>query len=210
MAAKGRKRKAGPRYPSGELKRDAIDKGTPELRLQRALGTGRITSAELAHWTAGRVDEALKTLGNPSGDGVDAVGRAYSAGFLVDEQITGAALRDSGRVLFKLYWSHYSELRGMSTSALYRAMVGAGVVQGGGGGDQRDHLEGALNERLGRVEKLGRDVRRAVESLCIDHHFDAGPAWLDRLIASKACDAAYRTEDWAMMQLAVRGLVAIA
>lgn len=209
MARPGRKRKPGPRYPSGDL-RPAVDKGTPELRLQRALGTGQLSAAALRDWTAGRVDEALATIANPVGEGVDPIGRAYVAGFLRHETITGAALRDSGRALFKLYWSHYADLRGMSVSSLYRAMVGAGAVRGGYAGSHQDRLEFALNERLARIGALGREVRSAVESLCIDQHFDAGPAWLDRLIAAKASNGLVDTSDWARMLLAVRGLAEIA
>jgi hypothetical protein len=232
MAKAGRKRKEGPRYTSGELKRvTAADKGTEQYRLQRAFAMGGLSKQAVSDWTAGRIDEALKTVVNPVGEGVDAIGRAYVAGFLVCDGIHGAALRDAGRVLFKLYWSHYAELRGMTTSALYRAMVSGGAVRSVSSGDARDHLEGALNERLDRIGRLGRDVRRAVESLCIDQHFDAGPAWLDRLIAAKTtgmgrllselpdCEwrwprdlvsAGGRPEDFNLMQLAVRGLAEIA
>lgn len=211
MAVKGRKRKAGPRYPSGDLI-PARDMGTPELTLQRARGCGQLTERGLRDWTAGKLDEALKTIANPVGQGVDAVGRAYVAGLLDHPTINGAALRDAGRVLYQLYWSHYSKLGGTSTSALYRAMVSQGVVASAAATDpeRQNALERALNRRLAAIALHGRECRAAVESLCIDPHLDAGPMWLDRLIAAKASNALVDTADWARMRLAVRGLAEIA
>ncbi|WP_016745758.1 hypothetical protein [Rhizorhabdus wittichii] len=186
MARAGRKRKSGDRYPSGDLRR-APDRGTPELRLQRALGTGLLTSDQSKLWANGNAKDAAEGLSTSARHGVDAVGRAHVAGFLQHPDKTGDQLVDAGRLLFKLYWAHYSDLRGMAVSSFYRALVSGGAIRGGASDDggRWERIEEALNVRLSMLDKCGRDVRGAVTSLCIDQHFDAGPAWLDRLIAAK-------------------------
>lgn len=214
MARSGRKRKAGARTKSGRLITSAtsrLDRGTAELRLHRARRAGRLDPLAERLWQQGRAEEAVADL--PSGDhgqAVDAVGRAWLAGLLAHPVRNGEAMRDAGRVLFKLYWSHYAELA--PSGGLYRELVGRGVVRSQAGGDieRAAQLEAALNRRLAILDDCGRDVRRAVESLCIDHHFEFGPAWLDRLIAAQRAGRAEDGDGWARMQAAVLGLAALA
>lgn len=165
-----------------------------------------MTTAEATLWAQGKSGEAAATVSTLVGQGVDAIGRAYLAGLLTCPDRSAEQMRDAGRLLFKLYWSHYSELRGMAVSSFYQALVSGGSVRGGATSDARrwEVIERALNDRLAALDDMGREVRSAVESLCIDQHFDDGPAWLDRLIAGRG-DAADRRR----MMLAADGLAVI-
>ena len=213
MARAGRKRKAGARTKSGRLIatiRPRADQGTAELRLHRARRAGALDPASARLWQQGRAEEAVETIGaGDHGQAVDAIGRAWLAGLLEHPARAGEAMRDAGRVLFKLYWSHYAELA--PSGGLYRELVGRGAVRGGATGDieRAAQLEAALNRRLGILDDCGRDVRKAVESLCIDHHFEFGPAWLDRLIAARRAKRPVDEEAWRRMDAAVLGLAAL-
>ncbi|PCE43029.1 hypothetical protein [Rhizorhabdus dicambivorans] len=214
MARAGRKRKAGARTKAGRLIAGTavrIDRGTAELRLHRARRAGRLDGAAERLWQQGRAEEAVADIGaGDHGQAVDAVGRAWLAGLLDHPARDGEAMRDAGRVLFKLYWAHYAELA--PSGGLYRELAGRGVVRTGASGniERAAQLEAALNRRLAILDDCGRDVRRAVESLCIDHHFEYGPAWLDRLIAARRAERAGSAEDGARMQAALLGLAALA
>jgi hypothetical protein len=213
MARSGRKRKAGLRNKAGRLiasARPRADKGTAELRLHRARRAGALDPATTRLWRQGRAEEAVEGIGGGDhGQAVDAVGRAWLAGLLDHPARSAEGMRDAGRVLFKLYWSHYAELA--PSGGLYREMVGRGVVRAGAGGDieRAAQLEAALNRRLAILDDCGRDVRKAVESLCIDHHFEFGPMWLDRLIAARREKRAFDEEAWRRMECAVLGLAAL-
>lgn len=214
MARAGRKRKAGARTKAGRLVATAgvrPDRGTAELRLHRARRAGRLDPSAERLWQQGRAEEAAADIGaGDHGQAIDAVGRAWLAGLLTHPVRSGEALRDAGRVLFKLYWAHYAELA--PSGGLYRDLVGRGVVRSGATGDieRAAQLEGALNRRLAILDDCGRDVRRAVESLCIDHHFEFGPAWLDRLIAAQRAGRIGDDGEQARMRAAVLGLAALA
>lgn len=213
MGRAGRKRKAGARTKSGRLIatiRPRADQGTAELRLHRARRAGALDPASARLWQQGRAEEAVETIGaGDHGQAVDAIGRAWLAGLLEHPARAGEAMRDAGRVLFKLYWSHYAELA--PSGGLYRELVGRGAVRGGATGDveRAAQLEAALNRRLGILDDCGRDVRKAVESLCIGHHFEFGPAWLDRLIAARRAKRPVDEEAWRRMDAAVLGLAAL-
>lgn len=213
MARPGRKRKAGARTKAGRLIATAgprADRGTAELRLHRARRAGALDPQAERLWQQGRAEEAVADLGaGDHGQAVDAVGRAWLAGLLAHPARSGEAMRDAGRVLFKLYWAHYAELA--PSGGLYRELAGRGVVRSGTTGDieRAAQLEGALNRRLAILDDGGRDVRRAVESLCVDHHFEFGPAWLDRLIAARRGGRPAGEEDQRRMLDAVLGLAAL-
>ena len=214
MARAGRKRKAGERNKAGRLIATIpprADQGTAELRLHRARRAGALDPAAARLWQQGKAEEAVEGCGagGDHGQAVDAIGRAWLAGLLAHPARGGEAMRDAGRVLFKLYWSHYAELA--PSGGLYRELVGRGVVRSGSGGDieRAAQLEAALNRRLAALDDCGRDVRKAVESLCVDHHFEFGPAWLDRLIAARREKRAASEEDGRRMRDAVLGLAAL-
>lgn len=213
MARPGRKRKTGERNKAGRLIAiggPRLDRGTAELRLHRALRAGPLDPVAQRLWQRGKAEEAAATIGTAShGEAVDAVGRAWLAGLLAHPVRDAEAMRDAGRVLFKLYWAHYAELA--PSGGLYREMVGRGVVgASAGGNDERAaKLEAALNRRLATLDDCGRDVRRAVESLCVDHHFEFGPGWLDRLIAARRERRATSEEDERRLNAAILGLAAL-
>lgn len=214
MARAGRKRKAGARNKSGRLivtVRARTDRGTAELRLHRAHRAGVLDHQAARLWQQGRAEEAAEGVRDcgDHGQSVDAIGRAWLAGLLAHPARSSEAIRDAGRVLFKLYWAHYAELA--PSGGLYREMAGRGVVRSTSASDieRAAQLEGALNRRLAILDDCGRDVRKAVESLCIDHHFEFGPPWLDRLIAARRRDAPADGEDFRRMEAAVLGLAAL-
>jgi hypothetical protein len=213
MARAGRKRKAGERNKAGRLVaslRPRADKGTAETRLHRARRAGALDPASARLWQQGRAEEAVEGIaGGDHGQAVDAIGRAWLAGLLAHPTRGAEAMRDAGRVLFKLYWAHYAELA--PSGGLYRELVGRGVVRSGvAGNDERAaQLEGALNRRLAILDDCGRAVRKAVESLCVDHHFEFGPAWLDRLVAARHEGRVPNDEDWRRMEDALLGLAAL-
>ncbi|KRB86325.1 hypothetical protein ASE00_06300 [Sphingomonas sp. Root710] len=147
--------------------------------------------------------------GGDHSQAVDAIGRAWLAGLLAHPARSAEALRDAGRILFKLYWAHYAELA--PSGGLYREMAGRGVVRSITASDieRAANLEAALNRRLAILDDCGRDVRKAVESLCIDHHFEFGPLWLDRLIQARRQKAAPDAEALRRIEAAVLGLAAL-
>lgn len=213
MARAGRKRKDGARNKAGRLIASAalrVDRGTAELRLHRARRAGALDAGTARLWQQGKAEEAVADIGRGDhGQAVDAIGRAWLAGLLTHPARSGEAMRDAGRVLFKLYWSHYAELA--PSGGLYREMVGRGAVRAGATGDleRAAQLEGALNRRLAVLDDCGRDVRKAVESLCIDHHFEFGPLWLDRLIAARRDGKPIDEEDSRRLAAAALGLAAL-
>jgi hypothetical protein len=213
MARPGRKRKAGARTKAGRLIAGSAsrpDRGTAELRLHRARRAGALAPQVERLWQQGRAEEAVADIGSADhGQAIDAVGRAWLADLLSHPARDAEAMRDAGRVLFKLYWAHYAELA--PSGGLYRELVGRGVVRSGATGnlERAAQLEAALNRRLAILDDCGRDVRRAVESLCIDHHFEFGPAWLDRLLAARRDRRPPAPEDEARMRAALLGLAAL-
>jgi hypothetical protein len=207
MSVKGRKRKQGQRYKSGDLVRTPRnDRGTAEGRLQRARSCGDISGTTVALWAQGRTDEAVELVANDHGEARDAIGRAWLAGLLEVDGKDSQALLLAGRNLALLYWDNYQatdsktgsiEPRVRSSSEAYSARA--------------EMVDRQLNMRMAALNALGRDVAHAVDSLCLCHNYDTGPAWLDRLIALRAAGSKYvETNDWVMMQLALRGLAVLA
>lgn len=212
MARAGRKRKSGQRSKAGRLiapARPRADKGTAETRLHRARRAGALDAVTAQLWQQGRAEEAVEGVSGDHSQAVDAIGRAWLAGLLAHPARSAEAMRDAGRVLFKLYWSHYAELA--PSGGLYRELAGRGVVRSQVTQDteRAAQLEAALNRRLALLDDCGCDVRKAVESLCVDHHFEFGPAWLDRLIAARCAKRPASDEDWRRIQDAVLGLAAL-
>lgn len=212
MARAGRKRKAGERNKAGRLiapARPRADKGTAETRLHRARRAGALDAVTARLWQQGRAEEAVEGVSGDHSQAVDAIGRAWLAGLLAHPARSAEAMRDAGRVLFKLYWSHYAELA--PSGGLYRELVGRGVVRATvtGNIERAAQLEAALNRRLAILDDCGRDVRKAVESLCVDHHFEFGPDWLDRLIAARREERVASADDGRRLQDAVLGLAAL-
>lgn len=213
MARAGRKRKSGERDKSGRLitaARPRADRGTAELRLHRARRAGALDPQAARLWQQGRAEEAVEAIGGGDhGQAVDAIGRAWLAGLLAHPARSAEALRDAGRILFKLYWAHYADLA--PSGGLYREMTQRGVVRSITASDieRAANLEAALNRRLAILDDCGRDVRKAVESLCIDHHFEFGPLWLDRLILARRQSVAPDAEASRRIEAAVLGLAAL-
>lgn len=207
---KGRKRKQGQRYKSGDLVRTPrIDRGTAEGRLQRARACGDIDRSTLALWAQGRSEDAVEQVANDHSEGRDAIGRAWLAGLLEVDGKDSQALLLAGRNLALLYWDNYQatdsktgtiEPRIRSSSDAYSARAAM--------------VDRQLNMRMKALDDLDRQYRgvsKAVGSLCLSQHFDAGPDWLDRLIALRAAGSRYvETQDWVMMQLALKGLAVLA
>lgn len=182
----GRKRKAGRRHPSGQLVRTPkIDKGTPEVQARR----GRY---------AGVKADPTQTI--------DAVGRAWCAGLLTDEE------RDIARRFAVLYWRKLPAPNPIS--GLYREMI-SGVVDELPAGwskeamlldidDKDKRQEFVLNRLLMRLGCRGRAVRRAFDQLVLDPWPDSGPPWLDALLRGTGDDG-----DLGAFRCAMQGIEAI-
>ncbi|WP_230770669.1 hypothetical protein [Sphingomonas sp. Leaf4] len=214
MARAGRKRKHGKRHPSGQLVRTpARDKGTAELQLQRMRRIGAISEDSTELWLSEGAEKALAgtmpnraarrqgiTEGVPPApivdaeESVDPIGRAWLAGLLDGmPDATSNDLRDAGRRFAMLYWR---KLPGTSpVSSLYARMV-SGLVDELPAGVDREQLiedadarderqEAALNRILAALKDAGRDVRKATDEVTLDPFADAGPRWLDWLIAAR-------------------------
>lgn len=108
----------------------------------------------------------------------DALGRAYASG-LLGTDTTAKAMLDTGR----------------SMSAAYQYRYGVGRIRcplgGPTGGGQEDPFRAMLladwlDARLSAVARKGKSVRAAFDDLVIVEHADAGPPWLDRILAGDA------------------------
>jgi len=102
-------------------------------------------------------------------DGSDALGRAYVMGLLGEH---GQTLLATGRAIARAYWPIFGH---------HAARCTLGGISGGGGEGSKEQ-EAWLTSQLDIVDALGRDYRRAFDSLVIDINADEGPVWLDRLI----------------------------
>ena len=104
-------------------------------------------------------------------DGGDAIGRAFRSGLLGED---GQRLMQTARSFHRAYWP----------------MFGVGAVgctlgdRSGGGGDGNLDRERWVVKTVTRIDKMGRDHRRAFDELVLDFNPDYGPHWLDALIAS--------------------------
>lgn len=214
MARAGRKRKQGKRHPSGQLVRTpARDQGTAELQLQRIRRVGGLSEESEALWHTRGASAALagtlptkaeRRAGITHGvapvrlvdtsETIDPIGRAWESGLL--DGVPGALpndLRDAGRRFSQLYWR---KLPGTSpVSSLYANMVSGLVDELPTGVDREQLIEDAdardqrqeqiLNRILDALKVAGHKVRKATDQLTLDPFADAGPAWLDWLIAAR-------------------------
>lgn len=131
----------------------------------------------------------------------DAIGRAWSAGLLNFPGKDSAALRDSGRLVHGLYWRNLEQYP--TPDSLARFIESLGSMSSS---DRERSLETALNNRLDAINKMGRNVRLAFDSLCIDPHMDDGPSWLDSLIWNKRRAKPLPERHEATLRLALKGL----
>lgn len=129
---------------------------------------------------------------------IDPIGRAWGAGLL--DGVDGYSaddLRDAGRRFAALYWRKLPNAS--AVSSLYVNMVSglrdelpAGVDRDQvlEDADARDERQEAMLMRLlnalDRMDRQSRGVRKATDQLTLDPFADAGPAWLDWLIAARS------------------------
>lgn len=185
-AKRGRKQREGLRHKCGKLR---------QLRDHGCEGYQR------------RV--ALYGNDNDPSQTADAIGRVWSSGLLVMAGKDAAALRDAGRNYHNLYWRAWGSLEPklMVKVGGYGELVGAGSVSGGAFDADRDaKLEDAFDRRFRAISSCGRDVKSAVDQLCVDFNPDHGPDWADRLIAAKRAGQEPRPCDAIMLQKALVGL----
>jgi hypothetical protein len=108
-------------------------------------------------------------------DGGDAIGRAYRSGLLGED---GQRLMQTARSFHRAYWP----------------MFGIGAIgctlgdRTGGGGEGNLDRERWVTKTVLRIDKMGRDHRKAFDELVLDFWPDYGPAWLDTLIAKRDCE----------------------
>lgn len=107
-------------------------------------------------------------------DGCDSIGRAYRSGLLGED---GQRLLQTGRSINRAYWAAYGQY----------GLTSAIGDKTGPANDDGNSLarEKWLNATIREIDKMGRDYRKAFDSLCIDFYPDYGPAWLDSIIASR-------------------------
>lgn len=109
-------------------------------------------------------------------DGGDAIGRAYRSGLLGED---GQRLMQTARSFHRAYWP----------------MFGIGQIgctlgdRSGGGGDGNLDRERWVVKTVTRIDKMGREHRKAFDELVLDFWPDYGPLWLDVLIAKQDCES---------------------
>lgn len=124
-------------------------------------------------------------------DGADAIGRAYRAGLLGED---GQILMQTARSFHRAYWP----------------MLGVGHPgcalgdRAGGGGDGNLASERWVVNTVRRIDKMGREHRKAFDELVLDFNPDYGPEWLDRHI-----DRQPRPSDEGYLASAIRVLCMI-
>jgi len=198
MASKGRagrKRKEGKRHPSGRIVQARVrDHGCDGVIRRRAMyqrrtyihdGDGKLVDV--------KVDDTQT---------FDAIGRAWSAGLLENDERDATVLRDQGRRYAELWVAVMTRGPAVPQSSgdtLARYMPGRGSSPA---------REAGMSRELKRYHRAlaieGYAAREAIMSLCLDGRGDSGPYWLDRLIAGCATD-----RDRLTLSLAVKGLVAL-
>jgi hypothetical protein len=162
MARAGRKRKTGKRQPNGQLVRTPkIDKGTPELQMQRMARIGAVPAASAEVWLSKGAAAAIEGTmpskgaikrGEPEGvpamrmvdtnETIDPIGRAWAAGLLDgDDDYPANDLRDAGRRFAALYWRKLPN--SSVVSSLYANMVSGLVEELPAGVDREQMLEDA-------------------------------------------------------------------
>lgn len=175
----GRKRKIGPREPSGRPQRAPLanfDRGTDFSRAKRD---------------------------RYSTDGVDAIGRAYRMGLLGEH---ADALLDTARRIARAYWPMMGQ--GLERSCL-GDHTGGGMDDWLLDRDERQRKidrEKRLTDTIRAVDRMGHAYRRAFDQLVIDINPDFGPKWLDSLIWHKQNGKPLPVRDVEMLD---RALVAL-
>lgn len=186
MGKAGRKSKAGKRAPSGRLSRAGqvviFDRGSQ------------------------RTADKFSVYGP---DGSDAVGRAYQAGLLGEED--GVNLRNRARKIHRAYWPMFAV--GREKSCLGLDINGQAVNDNLIDPDERQRKidrERLLNDSTRKIERMSRQHRKAFDELCIDINPDYGPAWLDALIWAKRHDKPSDPAHEQTLRFALEALNAVA
>lgn len=188
VARAGRKAKQGKREPNG--------------RLSRKEKARTVIYDPGSDWSRSK----LSVYGT---DGSDAIGRAFAMGLLGDH---GEALCSVARSIYRAYWPPLCV--GPLTSTL--GMKSAGRISANDIDPDREarqlYREEALLEDLRIVDRMGHNIRRAFDQLCINPNPDVGPLWLDRLIAAKqrGDDPKTQAADYETLQAALKALRMIA
>jgi hypothetical protein len=156
-AKRGRPKKAGDRYPGGQLK-SVVDRGSERLVELHA---------KFAPFQGGK---GAQWAGTP-------IGRAWLVGLLDGYEADPAAIRDAGLGYAERYWGYYG---GGPKVGGYEGRQHAGFVAGNGK-DSRGERFNAIDRA---IRDAGRASADAVHALVIDCHWfpDDNPPWLDRLI----------------------------
>lgn len=129
----------------------------------------------------------------------DALGRAYASG-LLGSDANARAMLDTGRKMARIYRARYDH--GCPRCAL--------APRTGGNPEDVERVlaeDKWLTARLNAVRSCGTAVAVAFAQLVIEPHADAGPPWLDRLIAC-AEGGNLNREDLAPLAAALEGLEA--
>lgn len=176
MARVGRKRKQGKRTKSGQLSRA----GEPSI----------VKGSERA--------QAMQALYGQ--DGADAIGRAYRAGLLGDDN-EAKALLDVGRKMARIYWRAYEV--GPVSCTLGDKDFGTITATDNA---KAKAAEEWLERNLGRVGLMGTPMRKAFDQMVINPMPDHGPRWLDRLCWQARRNMDMDPADISMLALAIEGL----
>lgn len=156
--AKGRPRKAGKRTKSGRLKERPVtfDKGSD------------------------RTQDKFSVYGP---DGSDAIGRAYVMGLLGPN---GLELRNLARKIHRAYWPMLAVGREKSCLGLdINGQISNDDLLDPEERDYKIRREKNLTDTLRKVERMGRQHRKAFDDLVIEIMPDHGPVWLEQLIWAK-------------------------
>jgi hypothetical protein len=160
-----RPRKRGNRTKSGRLSKvQPIDKGCDGVIRRQAI-----------YAATRRLDD--DTLAIDGSQTFDAIGRAWSAGLLGDDE-RAAQLRDGARKIAARYWVVFGEYGGADSLARFQPSAGNGPPDS----ESERRQEEWLNASLKRVTSLGRAYRDIFDAICLDINPDHGPLWLDQVI----------------------------
>lgn len=212
MARAGRKRKTGKRQPNGQLVRTPkIDRGTPELQMQRMARIGAVPAASAEVWLSKGAAAAIEGTmpskaavkrGEPEGvpamrmidtnETIDPIGRAWAAGLLDgDDDHTANDLRDAGRRFAALYWRKLPN--SSVVSSLYANMV-SGLVEELPAGVDREQL---LEDADARDQRQEAALMRLLDGLDrLDHSERGIRKATDELLLDPFADAGPTWLDW--------------
>ena len=142
-------------------------------------------------------------------DTCDALGRAYNAGLLGNDE-RAKDLLTAGRMMAWRYWRIYAPQFGSpdSLARFQPSEPGKPMTDDQRAESDAEH-EKRLNEGQAAVRKLGHDHKRAFEQLVIDWNPDHGPAWLDRIAWAHHRKQLADRSDMAWLTKAVASLEAL-